>query len=172
MSDPIHAAGESAPWLLQVLQSLQATGAANALRESDVAFSVIEALHILGMLAVVGTVVIVDLRLLGLWSRVPVTSFNGPAILRITWAGFALMVLTGLPLAASEAPQLYGNAAFRIKLLLLALLGLNQWIVRRLERRAAADPSGRDHALLRAGAALSLFGWAGVIIAGRTIAYL
>ena len=73
---------------------------------------------------IVGTIVIWTLRVCGLVLRdQPLTRITR-ALLPYTWYGFALMALTGLPLFAAEAAKLYGNPAFRLKLLLLGLPAL------------------------------------------------
>jgi len=69
-----------------------------------------------GICLMVGTIATVDLRLVGAILREqPVTSIS-KALLPYTWAGFGLMLLTGLPLFAAESMKLYGNPALRIKL--------------------------------------------------------
>ena len=143
-----------------------------ALRESENVFPFIETVHVLGICLIVGTVVLVDLRLLG-WvlRREPVTSV-AQALLPWTWCGWGLMLLTGLPLFAAESMKLYDNPAFRAKLVLLLLAGANALLFHRTAYRSIAIWSAypRAPAAARVFAATSISLWFGVIVAGRLIA--
>ncbi len=93
-----------------------------AIRESTYMFPIIETVHVLGITLLVGTVAVVDLRLLGIvFRREKFSEVLGP-ILPLTWAGFVVMFISGFLLFWSEAAKSYGNPAFRIKLLLLLLV--------------------------------------------------
>jgi hypothetical protein len=134
------------------------------IRESDNLFSAIETIHVLGVTASAGTIAIADLAVL----RLVFTQYSRREVLaplvRIAWIGFGVMMLSGVLLFWSEADKLYFNAAFRWKLLLLSVLGVNQWLFHR--RFGGSDRNERVHAVL----SLSL--WTGVIVLGRAIAYL
>jgi hypothetical protein len=82
------------------------------------------------------------------------------------------MVITGLPLFAAEAVKLYGNPAFRVKLLLLALAGFNALLFHRTEDRKAHGQDQRGGCSLQARmfAGASLLLWSGIIVSGRLIA--
>jgi hypothetical protein len=159
--------------LLQFCQWLNDTGPATALRESTVMFPVVESVHTLAIALVVGTVAVVDLRLLGVvLKKEPVTRVAGQ-ILPITWLGFGVMLMTGLMLFAAEATKCYYNPAFRLKLILLALVGLNPLIFHSTIYRSVArwDDAPRAPGRARLAAVLSLGLWSGVVIAGRAFAY-
>jgi hypothetical protein len=143
-----------------------------ALRESDVVFPLIETFHVLAITLIAGTIVTVDLRVCGL-------IFRGESLIRITrtllpytWYGFIVMVITGLPLFAAEAGKLYGNPAFRVKLLLLGLAGLNALLFHKTAFRALEDSERRGSTSLpaRAFASMSIVLWSGIIVSGRLIA--
>lgn len=160
--------------ILYFCQLINDAPLATALRESDWTFSVVESIHVLAITLVAGTVAVVDLRILG-WllpgePLLPLAS----GILRVTWIGFAIMLATGTLLFCAEAAKLAGNAAFRFKLIMLALLGLNQLWFHRTQYRSVV--SWGEHAnsppAARWAAAVSLLLWAGVIVTGRAIAYL
>src|SRR3984885_2934429 len=87
-----------------------------ALRESDVVFPLIETFHVLAITLIVGTIVTVDLCVGGLILRDQPLGLITRALLPYTWYGFAIMVVTGVPLFAAEAAKLYANPAFRVKL--------------------------------------------------------
>jgi len=143
-----------------------------ALRESDDVFPILETLHVLGICLMVGTIATVDLRLTGAILReLPVISIS-KALLPYTWAGFGLMLLTGLPLFAAESVKLYGNSAFRIKLLLLVLAGGNALLFHNTTYGGGLD-WGRSHAIpsrVKIFAYTSLLLWFAVIVSGRLIA--
>ena len=143
-----------------------------ALAESNNAFPVIETAHVLASSLIAGTIIAVDLRISGLVLRAePVTRVTR-ALLPWTWGGFAVMAVTGLPLFASEAASLYGNAAFRLKLVLLSLAGVNALLFHNTAYRSVARWDHQAAAPLpaRAFALASLLLWTGVIVSGRMIA--
>jgi hypothetical protein len=122
---------------------------------------------------VAGTIMLVDLRLLGVaLRREPVAAVVG-RIVPWTLRGFALMFVTGTLLFSSEAVKLYHSPAFRIKLGLLALAGLNALIFHLTIYRDVANWDQQAPAPLRARVAglLSLAFWIAIIAAGRAIAY-
>lgn len=145
---------------------------ATALRESNNAYPLIETLHVLSITIVVGTVVAVDLRVLGLILKTePVTRVTR-ALLPTTWWGFLIMLLTGLPLFAAQAVHLDSNPAFRLKILLLALAGINALLFHRTTYRTVSHWDHANTAPLsaRAFAATSIALWATIIVSGRLIA--
>jgi len=160
-------------FVLQACQWLADSDIGTRIRESDNLFSAIETVHVLGVTATAGTIAIVDLRVLGaLLNRRALSQIIDPLV-KITWIGFSVMLATGALLFWSEADKLYFNVAFRVKLLLLAALGVNQWIFHRGERRARAHGNANlapRQAKVAAGLSLAL--WLGVIVSGRAIAYL
>jgi hypothetical protein len=155
--------------LCQLLYDLPAS---TALRESDVVFPVIESVHVLAISLIAGTILTVDLRVGGLIFRDEPLARITRALLPYTWYGFALMVATGLPLFAAEAAKLYDNPAFRVKLMLLALAGLNALlfhltVYRRLHEQYQ---HGRAPLPARMFATVSGLLWSGIIVSGRLIA--
>lgn len=129
--------------------------------------------HVLAICLLVGTIAIFDLRLLGLVLKRAHVSELARQILPLTWAGFATMFISGFLLFWAEAAKLYANPAFRLKVLLMLLVGLNPLIfhltVYRRVDRWDEGPSTPWRA--RLAAVLSLTLWSGIVIAGRAIAY-
>ena len=158
--------------LLDLCQWLYAAPASTALRESDVVFPLIESVHVLAISLIVGTIVTVDLRVGGIILRGEPLTRVTRALLPYTWCGFALMVMTGLPLFAAEAAKLYANPAFRVKLLLLGLAGLNAAFFHRTARRSQHgwDRHGAASIQARVIAGVSVVLWSGIIVSGRLIA--
>jgi hypothetical protein len=143
-----------------------------ALRESDDVFPLIETAHVLAIVLITGSILTVDLRVLGVvFRQVPVPHLTR-VLLPYTWYGFGLMVITGLPLFTAEAAKLYGNPAFRIKLLLLLLAGVNALLFHKTAGRGLKDWDPRRMPSLQARtfATVSMLLWAGVIVSGRLIA--
>jgi hypothetical protein len=159
--------------LLSLCAWLESTPPATAMRNSSWLFDATETTHTLGIILVAGTIMLVDLRLLGLGlKREPVTEIIG-RIVPLTLSGFCLMFFTGSWLFASEARKLYHSQAFRIKLVLLAFAGLNALIFHLTVYRNAGN--WNEMAILprraRLAGLLSLILWISIIAAGRSIAY-
>jgi hypothetical protein len=155
-------------------QRLAETAIGTLIRESDNLFSVIETVHVLGIVLTTGTIAIADLRILGILLKRHSAHAVLEPLIKIAWLGFALMVSTGLLLFWSEADKLYFNPAFRLKLLLLLLAGVNQWMFHRAynPRITAGNSPYVAPRRARLGAILSLALWSGIIMLGRAIAYL
>jgi hypothetical protein len=144
-----------------------------AIRESVYVFPIIDAIHVLGMTLLVGTVAILDLRLLGLILKTEPVSQVAKQVLPLTWCGFGVMFVSGFLLFWAEAAKSYSNPAFRIKLVLLFLVGLNPLIFHSTIYRSVANWNQAEVTPRRArlAALLSLTLWGGIIAAGRSIAY-
>ena len=156
------------PWL----KALEDSGLATTIRNSLYLFPSLEAVHVMALSLVLGTITVVDLRLLGLASRSRSATRISTELLNWTWAGFALAALTGFVMFMTNARVYAHNTAFQIKLALLALAGLNMLIfhvtsARTMARwdRQAAPPLGK------AAAVLSLILWIAVVGAGRVIGF-
>ena len=143
------------------------------LRQRDWPFPIIETIHILGLAVSVGVVFWIDLRLMGLiMRREPMSDVVGQLE---PWAvrGFSIMFLSGILLFVSEPLYCYNATAFRIKLLLVVLAGLNVWFFHSRVYRYVTqwDESPGVPARARMVGFLSLVLWFGVIAAGRWTAY-
>jgi len=153
---------------------LQQTTVGGAVRESLWLFPAIETVHLLGMAVLVATVTVFDLRLLGWMLRRERVSTLAARLLPWTWAGFAVQVVTGVVLFASEAVKIYGNPAFRLKLLLILLAGVQALIFQRTAYRNVAtwDESSTTPAGAKVSGAISILLWLGVVAAGRFIGFV
>lgn len=156
-----------------LLEGLYATGLAAQIRENEFAFPCIETVHVLAITLVVGSIAVVDVRLLGWASRDRAVSRLSADVLPVTWAAFAAAALSGLLLFASNAPKYLENPYFRGKLLLLALAGLNMLVFRFVICRdlPAWDAAGSPPRAARIAAALSLLFWTLVVACGRWIGF-
>jgi hypothetical protein len=161
------------PLLQHVCQLFYDSHIGTAIRESDYAFSIIESAHVLGITLLFGTIALLDLRMLGLVLRpIPITRI-ARAVFPLTWSGFAVMFISGFLLFWAEAAKNYANPAFRAKLILLALVGINPLIFHTTVYRRVHEWEAQAISPWRArtAAIASLTLWSGVIIAGRAIAY-
>jgi hypothetical protein len=154
-------------------QWLADTPGSIALHESLYMYPLVESAHVLTLCVFVGTAVMVDLRLLGLTLRqVPVSEVTR-RLLPWTAAGFVVMVITGALLFYAIPVRTYQNIFFRLKVVMLILAGLNVWLFHRKVQPTMSEwdlnavaPRGA-----RVAATVSLVLWAGIIVAGRMIAY-
>ncbi len=161
------------PEILALCKWLEQTSVAAAVRESLWLFPAIETVHLFGIILLVGSTVAFDLRLLGFALREQMVSKLASRLLPWAWVGFALQVMTGSLLFASEATKCYGNPAFRIKMLLLLLAGANALVFHLSSFRrvtvwdnASASPIGARFA-----GAMSILLWFGIVAAGRWIGF-
>lgn len=152
---------------------LNDTGPATALRESLWVFPIVEATHVLAIALLAGSIMILDLRLLGVLLRGQRVTTVARQVLPTVWTGFGILTVTGLMLFASEAAKSYSNPAFRIKLVLLVLAGLNPLVYYRTvyHRIAEWDVQVRTPLAARFAGAASITLWAAIIAAGRATAY-
>jgi hypothetical protein len=145
----------------------------SGLHESQYAYSIIESLHVWTMAVFFGTVVMFDLRLLGLAMRnVPISEVVD-RLLPWTIAAFVLMVLTGSLLFFAIPLRSYQNLFFRIKMLLLLGAALNIWLFhsRVYPGLGKWDAESVPPRRVRMAGGISLALWTGVVISGRMIAY-
>jgi hypothetical protein len=143
------------------------------LHESQYAYPVIESIHVWTMAVFFGSVVMFDLRLLGVAMRKVPASEVVDRLLPLTIAAFVLMVISGTLLFFAIPLRSYQSIFFRFKMLLMLLAGLNVWLFHsRVYPKVATW--GADGALPRAAkvaGAVSLTLWIGIIFSGRMIAY-
>ncbi len=157
-----------------LLSQIQALPFSQAVAESPWLFPAIESAHVIAITLVVGSIMIVDLRLLGVTSNRKPVSELAAEILPWTWGLFGLAALTGLGMFVSKAVTYFDNTPFRIKMLLLALAGLNMLVFHFTTYRSVHLWDKEKPTLLAAkvSGALSLCFWIGVVAAGRWIAFV
>jgi len=155
------------------LQVLQDSALPTAIREGDGLFPWIEGVHVLALSLVIGSIAIVDLRLLGMASREHSVRQTTAATLPVTWCAFALAAISGGLLFSSNATTYAHNLFFQIKLLLIAAAGLNMLAFHLFVGRGAqAWLTAQDTPLRgRLVGALSLALWILVVACGRWIGF-
>lgn len=146
-------------------QTLTTSAPAEWLQRSAIAYLLVNAAHIASLGLLIGTVVMLDLRLLGAFAALPLRSL-GRALLRMAATGLALAAATGAWLFSVNAVEYVGNPALQVKLVLISLALLNLLL---LHRRGWTDEP--PSAAVRVHAVLSLALWLSVLVAGRWIGF-
>lgn len=152
---------------------IERSALATAMRQELWLYPSVEIVHIWGFVMLVGSIAMLDLRLLGLSSRVPVRELSRH-LLPWTLGALLLIVPTGLLMFIAHADDFITNRAFVLKLTLIFAAAINAVFfhlgpyrsVDRWNVAVATPPSAKLHA------ALSLMIWMGVIACGRLLAYL
>ncbi len=144
-----------------------------AMRHDLWLYPVVEIVHITGFVTLVGGIIVLDLRLLGLSKDLPLRALSRHVL---PWSIGALLLIvpSGLLMFIAHAGDLVGNTAFIIKMVLLMCAGANAAAFHAGVFRGAAawdtavavPLSAKLHALA------SLLIWAGVLACGRLLAYV
>jgi hypothetical protein len=159
--------------LLSFCKWLEQTALGAGIRESLWLFPAIETLHLLGIVALVGTTVALDLRLLGWAMRAQRVSELSRRLLPWAWVGFAAQVTTGFLLFSSEAVKCYANLAFRVKMVLILLAGVNALIFHfTVYRRVGIWDDDTPPMGAKLAGFVSILLWFGVVAAGRFIGFV
>jgi hypothetical protein len=153
------------------LQTIEDTGFSTWLRESEspFAFYFILLFHTFGLALLVGSNVVVDLRLLGVARAIPLAPLQ--RLFRIMWIGFSINAVTGVLLVLAYPTKSLTNLDFYIK---LTVIGFAIWVMQRLKTEVFEDATLSEADMTARGATLakwSLFLWFGAITAGRLLAY-
>jgi hypothetical protein len=163
--------------MMQTLQALisyvEDSGLADNIRENDNLFPLIESVHVLAICLVVGSVLAVDLRLLGLAStRWPVSRVTS-GILPLTWCAFAVALASGSLMFISNATKYLENGYFVAKMLLICAAGLNMAAFHLIGARHL--PRWDNATLLplqpRLAAGISILLWIAIVACGRWIGF-
>jgi hypothetical protein len=140
---------------------------ANPLNQSEFAFPILECIHIVGFAFSVGTIAIVDFRILGLGMR----RQTAAELLRDTWlltlAGIVVMLFSGLLLFSSDPDMYADNIAFLFKMAFLAAAIVFHYTIHQKAASARVPP---PHAKLVACTSLAL--WGAVVFGGIFIAFV
>lgn len=153
---------------------LEKTALGVDIAESAWLFPIFESVHVIAIALVVGSIAVVDLRLLGLASKDRSVSQLSAEMIPFTWSAFAVAALTGFLLFASNATGYLDNILFRIKLLLLVLAGLNMGLFHFMTYRSVAqwDQGSIIPAGAKLAGGLSLATWISIIVVGRWVGFL
>jgi hypothetical protein len=155
-------------------ERLEATSFSQYMAESAWAFPTVETIHVLFLVLVVGSIFVVDFRLVGISPSHRSVRSLSREVLPVTWTGFAIAALSGFAMFASKATTYLDNKAFLIKLALLVLAGLNMIAFHFLTYRSVErwDVGVRPPLAARLAGGLSLLLWTAIIFAGRWVGFL
>jgi hypothetical protein len=156
--------------LVEAAGRLAQSPLAEGLRAHAWLYPVVETMHILGFVMLVGAVAVFDLRVLGLGRTLPLRAL---ARHTLPWSvgSLVLVVPTGLLLFTVQAPDYIANPVFLLKLGLVGAAGLNALAFHAGPYRTAAD-AGPVPPAARLQAGLSIGLWVAVICCGRMLAYI
>jgi len=153
---------------------LEGSALGQLMRASGVwAYGVVNLIHILSIATLFGSVLAFDLRLIGLWRRVPLAALERPT-LTLAACGFSVAVLSGLTLLSTNGSEYVGNPFLVAKLWAIGL-GLANIVGAQFlpawQARAVEPHGPRQRLTLRVVGATSLACWLGAVAAGRMIGY-
>ncbi len=162
--------------LLDFLKSLEDTSVASAVRGDtgwEWLFPNVETLHVIALAVVFGSILMVDLRLLGLTSRGSAVSKLSHEVLPYTWTAFIAAVITGTLMFVSKAHIYFYNLQFELKFLFMFIAGVNMLVFQfGVYRRVIRwDDSFPTPLAARFAGALSILCWGAVIFFGRWIGF-
>ena len=160
--------------ILDICTWLEASAPAVAISESEFLFPVIETVHVLALSMVFGSIAMLDLRLLGLANKHRGVKQLSQEILPWTWSAFVIAAISGALMFISAATKYYDNIPFRLKIVLLALAGLNMAVFHLTGYRSVATwgDKVKTPRAARIAAALSVVLWIGVVFAGRWVGFV
>jgi hypothetical protein len=146
---------------------LQHTYLAESIRHSAALIATLEIIHLIGLTLLVGTILMVDLSLLGLGiGRQPVSQITRE-LNSLTTIGLTIMLASGPLILSSEAVRCYKTSAFWVKMILLAIAMTFHFTIHK-RVTLAEEPVPRQTAGIVATSSLAL--WVGVALAGKAIA--
>ena len=153
-------------------QGIEQLSFAQQIRESAWMFPTLETLHVIALAVVVGSILSVDIRLLGRGSHTAAFTVLARELLPWAWGGFVLASLAGLLMFASKAVTYAENGPFQAKLLLLLLACCNMALFHGLGMRNVQQWDTRQPPLAaKLAGAFSILLWVGVVAAGRWIGF-
>jgi hypothetical protein len=151
----------------EFMQWLSTSPVANAMNGPEWAFPMVESLHFIGFAFLIGTIAIVDFRMLGLAMRRQPVAQIASDLAPWTRIGLAMMLITGPMMFSADAVTYSVNPSFRLKMIFLAIAILYNFTLHRMAVR-----SEKPGAVGMLAAVVSLLLWASVLGAGRMIAFV
>ena len=160
--------------MADLLAWLEASALGHAMRNAGVwTYGIVNLTHILGVSSLFGAVLVLDLRLLGLWRSVPLASIARPTV-PIATTGFIVAATSGLCLISTNGSEYIGNPFLLIKFPAIFIGLLNVAVLSRLpawKERDARVLSSSEQRLLSVFGGISLLSWLTAVGAGRLVGY-
>ncbi len=158
--------------LLWIIETLNGSALSTFVMGNPYVFPILEMAHFMGLCLLFGSLLIIDLRIVGFASSVPIHKVD--MFVRFALVGFAINLLTGLLFIVGDSERYLVNYAFWIKMAVIGFAGLNSiYFFRRIKPQldtgtASTSLSGGAHLV----AWLSLVTWSCVIVLGRFIPFV
>lgn len=132
----------------------------------------LEIIHFIGLSLLLGSLLVVDLRLAGLFRRIDIAATH--KLLPFAFLGFGLNLITGTLFVFGDPARYFVNIGFRVKMILVLVAGLNAlWFYWKINPAMRTwEPHDDTPALAKTIALLSLGTWTGVLLLGRLIPYI
>ncbi len=160
--------------MADLLAWLEGSALGHAMRNAGVwTYGIVNLTHILGVSSLFGAVLVLDLRLLGLWRSVPLASIARPTV-PIATTGFIVAATSGLCLISTNGSEYIGNPFLLIKFPAIFIGLLNVAVLSRLpawKERDARVLSSSEQRLLSVFGGISLLSWLTAVGAGRLVGY-
>ncbi|MEP6963161.1 MAG: DUF6644 family protein [Acidobacteriota bacterium] len=158
--------------LLTFCEWLNETWFSAGIRESQWVYPMLHWAHILANTLMFGTIVFLDLRLIGVGLSRRRVSDVAEQLLPWTWIGWVLMFLTGALLFTSDPVRYYGSFFLRLKMSLMLLAGVNALLFHfTIYRGVAAWDQGEAPPRAKLAGAVSLLSWMAIVVSGRAVGY-
>lgn len=151
--------------------ALEHSGVGTWMRTAELAYPTVNVLHLLGLTLLIGPMLLLDLRLIGIGRQFVLQDVSA-VLTRLAVAGIVILALTGFLLFSADAGPLIQNRMLLIKLALIAIALLNAIVFRSLWERRLSDWDRKPPPLGRLQAALSIVLWLSAGALGRWIAYV
>ncbi len=160
--------------MVEFLTWLEGSALGEAMRGLGVwTYGVLNLFHVLGIATLFGSILVLDLRLLGLWRRIPLGTVATPT-LPLAGAGLTVAVLSGVCMIATNAMDYIDNPFLTIKFPAIGLALLNAAVLSRVpawRARETKDPSIAEQGQLAIAGGTSLACWIAAVSAGRMLGY-
>lgn len=151
---------------------LETTAIANTIRTVAWVYPALETSHYIGLAMLVGGIMVIDLRLLGVAKTLPLASVIG--LLPWVWAGFIVNALSGSLIFIYGATNFAASGAFQLKMVLMVVAGINAMIFTLAAARSGDQwfDAASVPVPIKLIATASFLLWLGVVTAGRWMAYV
>ncbi|GAA0283202.1 hypothetical protein GCM10009127_25790 [Alteraurantiacibacter aestuarii] len=156
-----------------IWESIEYSSFGVSIAESLWAFPTIETVHVIALVTVIGTILVMDLRMLGLASTNVLVSKVSDDTLKWTWMAFVLAAITGTLLFISKASTYMVNPYFLVKMGVMAVAGLNMALYHFVTSKDQAqwDGAASPPSKVKIAAIVSLTLWLVVVFCGRAIGF-
>nr|WP_166179392.1 DUF6644 family protein [Altererythrobacter segetis] len=161
------------PTPTNIWERIEFSSLGTTIAESTWMFPTLETLHVIALVSVLGTIFVVDLRMLGWTSNKFAVTAVAKDTLPWTWGAFVLAAITGGLLFISKASSYVGNPYFLWKMGMMALAGLNMMYFHFMTWRTVEhwDRDASMPVAVKVAAALSIVFWLAVVFFGRAIGF-